>query len=507
MENEAQREIPNQEPISCLKDLKSRFALQRWDLVLVVLIALIGARVWERGQVADEGLLGRPLRVGIVSWPGYAGGLVANKGLRPSKDSDFWKRKILVEFVLCEDEAQLLREFARGGERGGLDVIWSTVDSLAQQAPELEKKGLDTRAFMQVDWSRGADAFITTLDIQRVEDLKGKKVAVPKTASQWLFEESLENSELTDIEKTAIRQGRYSASGSEKARDHYVERAVDAAVLWEPDVSEALRLRKGHILVDTRAAANLIADVMVADEGFIQKHGDVIDAFVQGWLLDGTTKAIADPMQAVKVLQTEDKFEKLGDGPTHDLLAKTALATFDDNVEMFGLSGGHAFFDELFKQASRTWVKAGYMADEVNAERARDARFLSDLYLTLRPSVEKDCREFKTRALAIAFQPGTANLSPEAPQILNDEVVSFLLRSHSAVRFCVEASPETGDDPQRDHNLRQAREEAVMRYLEEHSNRPRSQFLSTSGENRESDNGWKDTKYIRLKLISPGDRR
>jgi hypothetical protein len=212
-------------------------------------------------------------------------------------------------------------------------------------------------------------------------------------------------------------------------------------------------------------------------------------------------------MLAVKVLQTEDKFEKLGDVATHELLAKTPLATFNDNVEMFGLSGGRAFFDDLFRQAGRTWSKAGYMVGEVSPERARDVRILGDLYLGLRPLVERDCQEFKTRVLAITFLPGTADLSSEAPQILDDEVVSFLLRSHSAARFCVEASPELGDDPQHARGIQRAREEAVIRYLEEHSNRPRSQFLSTSGDVHETGSGWKGTQYIRLKLISPEDRR
>src|SRR5689334_755114 len=110
-----------------------RFEFRRWDLLCVVLVAaLIFAAVLIRGSRASEGLLRRPLRVGIVPWPGYAGGLVANNGLRPNKDSDFWKKHdLLVQFVLVDDDAELWRQLARGGEDGGLDVIWSTVDSLA----------------------------------------------------------------------------------------------------------------------------------------------------------------------------------------------------------------------------------------------------------------------------------------------------------------------------------------------------------------------------------------
>src|SRR5436305_10743945 len=127
--------------IASLRDLRDRFALQWLDLlVLFVVVPLIGYRVWAR-PAANEGILGRPLHVGIVSWPGYAGGLVANRMLKPNKDSDFWKNyHLFVDFELEEDEENLRRRFVQGGDKEGFDVIWSTVDSLPLQIPELMKQ-------------------------------------------------------------------------------------------------------------------------------------------------------------------------------------------------------------------------------------------------------------------------------------------------------------------------------------------------------------------------------
>src|SRR5262245_47070229 len=107
--------------------LRDRFALRRADiLILIAVAAMVGAWVYLRGNRANEGMLGRPLRVGIVSWPGYAGGLVANNGLRANKDSIFWKQhQLLVEFVEENDETKMLDDFANGQ----FDIIWSTVDS------------------------------------------------------------------------------------------------------------------------------------------------------------------------------------------------------------------------------------------------------------------------------------------------------------------------------------------------------------------------------------------
>ena len=493
-----------------VKKFRERFALRWWpDIVLViVVVVLVGARVWKHSQqAAYEGILRRPLRVGIVSWPGYAGGLVANKGLGANKDSDFWNNKdhpLLVEFVLVEDETELLREFAQGGDKGGLDVMWSTVDSLAQQIPTLEKMGLRPRAFMQVDWSRGADAIVARADIKRIEQLTDKKIAVSQAASQWLFEYSLERAHMEPDDRQKIRKNLYRTKGSEEACDLFIAGKVDAAALWEPDVTNALNGRtRARILIDTSAADKLIADVMVANEDFIRRHPDAIAAFIKGWLSDGTPKAISDPMLAVQVLmQNESKFSELGEETTRKLLAKAPLATFSDNVEMFGLSGGDALFDRIFRQASATWVAANYITAEVNPEQVRDESFLRELYIP----PERGCREYATSILPIAFSPGEAELSPDARKILDDEKFSVQLSSHSGVRFCVEASAEVEGDPQRSRVVSRAREEAIITYLRDRYILSKNQFVAANGDACEKNDGEKAMPCIRLKVIGPGGR-
>ena len=102
-----------------------------------------------------QGLLGRPLRVGVVTWPGYAGGIVANNGFKPNKQCIYWNNhKLLVEFLLMEDVDARAKAFARGG-KDGVDIVWSTVDFWANELPGFAKNGVKAKAIMQVDWSRG----------------------------------------------------------------------------------------------------------------------------------------------------------------------------------------------------------------------------------------------------------------------------------------------------------------------------------------------------------------
>ena len=481
-----------------LASLKDRFAVQtREVMVIALVILLIGAWVVVRGNQASVGLLGRPLRVGIAPWPGFAGGLVANNGLRANRNSDFWKNhNLLVQFVIVPDEEQLRRDFAQGGERGGIDVMWSTVDSLAREFPDFEKEGIQPRAFMQVDWSRGADAIIASAGIERIEDLRGKKVATPMAASLWLLEYSLENSSLTSAEKTEIRNQRLTTKGSQEARDLFVNGSVDAAVLWEPDVTEAINRRTGaNKLIDTSVAANLIADVMVAKEDFIREHPEVIAAFIRGWLLDGATKAISNPMLAVKALQEEPDFERLGEETTRGLLGKVVLATLDDNARMFGLSNDDALFRRLFKMASDIWLKHGYITAPVIAEQVQDTRPLQELYHAELLAAGAGCdSEHITQELHVVFPSGSAELSLETQRALDDNIL-HLLQTGPELRLCVEAVATERGKSQPVIELRKARAakiiERIVRY---------NLSRSTSG----TISSGKVTHYIRLKPVSAG---
>ena len=235
---------------------------------------------------SEQGLLGRPLRIGVVTWPGYAGGITANNGFKPNKNSIFWKNhKLLVEFMLMEDVDARAKAFASGGNEG-VDIVWSTVDFWANELPGFIKGGVKARAIMQVDWSRGGDAIVADQSIHRIEDLKGKRISLALfTPSHWLLEYSLENSSLDEAEQVKIVKNLVGKNASPDARIDFVSGKVDAAVVWEPDVTEALQKRSGsHILFSSKTAANLIADVMVAREDFIAQHPDAIKAFVQGWL-------------------------------------------------------------------------------------------------------------------------------------------------------------------------------------------------------------------------------
>jgi len=444
----------------------------------------------------DQGILGRPLRVGVVTWPGYGGGITANNGFAPNKDCIYWNgHKLLVQFMLMEDVDARAKAFARGGD-DGVDIVWSTVDFWANELPGFIKSGVNAKAVMQVDWSRGGDAIVVDDSIHRIEDLKGKKISLASfTPSQWLLEYSMENSSLNPSDQAAIYKSLVGTNGSDVARENFVAGKVDACVCWEPDVTEALQKRPGsHILVSSKTAANLIADVMVAREDFIQQHPDVIKAFVQGWM-EGTTEANRHPETAAQLLmENEPVYKALGEDETMKGLSTVKWATLEDNTKMFGLDGSEPLFDRLFTQAGKAWVMRGIIDNQVSPSVAKDTTALKDVYAALSPDVRPVAQkeEFPvkspppaaartapavmSRPVNIYFESGRAALDSSARQVLDSVATMSQAFSNAYVR--VEGNTDNVGNPEGNQSLSQSRAQAVVSYLVAKYGFDRNRFIA-----------------------------
>lgn len=325
--------------------------------------------------------LDRPLVVGVVSWPGYAGGIVANNGFAVNPDSIFTKRYgLLVRFVLIEDIDARGKAFAKGGP-DGVDVVWSTIDFLANELPAFQKSGITAKAFMQADWSRGGDALVADNTIHSVEDLKSRRIAlVEYTPSHWLLETLLRQSQLTEQERQAIRDNLIFTQDVPSARSVFVAGHADAAVLWEPDVQQALKRSGSHVLRSTNDYPDLIADVMVAKKDFLDAHPKAMEAFVRGWF-DGVEEAERRPDLVARLLsENEPLFGDLGTDLTRQSLNWVSWPGSEENARMFGLDGEDPLFDPLFHEASTVWQSLGAIDVPLAASDARDASVLERVY-------------------------------------------------------------------------------------------------------------------------------
>ena len=133
--------------------------------------------------------------------------------------------------------------FRAGGDKGGVDIMWSTVDAYALEYGGLQK--LNPKAILQYDWSRGGDAIAVDASIKTVADLRGKKLACAEaTPSHYFALYVLTQGGLTNRDVQWV----FTTSAVEAA-NVFKAGKVDAAVSWSPGrVHRGPRAAGAHIL-------------------------------------------------------------------------------------------------------------------------------------------------------------------------------------------------------------------------------------------------------------------
>jgi len=108
----------------------------------------------------------RPLRVAVSQWPGHMPILLAAGGMRTQPGSPAAELGLDLEVSFIEDAPSKNKAL----QNGDVDFVWQTVDELPISLGAYKTLGIEARAVLQIDWSRGGDACISSKEVRRVED-------------------------------------------------------------------------------------------------------------------------------------------------------------------------------------------------------------------------------------------------------------------------------------------------------------------------------------------------
>jgi outer membrane protein OmpA-like peptidoglycan-associated protein len=438
------------------------------------------------------GSAANPLKVSIVSFHGYAPALVANgSALKTQPGSLFARKGVQVQFVIQDDIPTLATIFTSKVAQ----CAWRTSDFWAQEQPNLRNAGLDGRVVMIVDNTQGADAIIAKdPKIQRVEDLAEHSIALLQyTPSHGMAIEAVESSSLTARKASSVKYVFINADeGTAGVRAAFTAGRVDAAALWDPDLSLAVKAVPGaHVVYSTKTATNLIYDVIVCDKRILDDPANesALQAFVSGWL-EGVNAAKADPDRAVDALvKTEDFFALLskeqGQAFTKSLFANLVWTGLEDNLRIFGLAGGTNHYERVYKRFDGIYRAAGALANPnspvINPPDSVDYRFITTL-MAATPKAKQDAKkpEFTftaaegehvakqpamvTKPVSVGFATGEAKLNKRAERTIDNDMVP-LIESHGSAYFEVSGNTDSTGARAVNQKLSLARAEAVVSYL------------------------------------------
>jgi len=286
------------------------------------------------------------VKIAINTWPGLAPYYVA-----AAKGFDR-EEGVRLEVVMTEDTVARRSSLVAGE----VDLVGITLDTVIIA----QSRGVPMVVVAQSDMSHGGDGIIANVEIQKVTDLKGKRVACPEgLPSHFFLLHLLHQNQLgpDDVELVPADDGGQASLLFTSGR-------VDAAVTWDPWISRAESLTEGHVLVTTKDAPGLILGIVAAHKERFPDRADAICRVQKAWF-----KAVQycreHPDEAAEIMAKEynvpvDEFRQMAKG--------AQLADQAQTLKTFGTKQAPGPVYQLAEDASKLWLKAGVIEKPVKPE-------------------------------------------------------------------------------------------------------------------------------------------
>lgn len=426
---------------------------------------------------ASGPLPGGKVTVALSQWPGHLALVIGNGGLTTQRGSAAAAAGLDLDIQFIEDAPSKNKAF----QEQKVDAVWETVDELPIAASGFKAAQADARAFLQIDWSRGGDACVSTAEVKTVEDVLGRKSAVLMfSPDHTVFEFMITNSRLQPAEVARIRQDTtFSMDDFTYARVLFGQGKIDVACLWEPDVTLALASRPGaHRLFSTADATELVADTLVARREFLDRHPELAEKLARVWFA-GVKKAEADRPAAAHLIATVcSRFrDELGYEATLKALGWVKWTDLSDNVRMFGLDGEPPVFDRVYNQADGIWINypQAEIKDRFVPATLRDDRIVRRIWEAegrplakhagkYEPAVAQSGRPLFTKPISVTFHSGKSALTAVSMALLNQTVVPQVAMA-GGMYIRVEGNTDSLGDEDWNRILSERRAKAIAEYL------------------------------------------
>jgi outer membrane protein OmpA-like peptidoglycan-associated protein/ABC-type taurine transport system substrate-binding protein len=409
------------------------------------------------------------VRVRLNIWVGCVGGLVANGGLDTAAGSIYNDKGLKVTFKIIDDWTEGSTALATNN----VDIMLTTTDVWGKDFGKFQDQGFNAHAFYMVDWSRGADGVIGAQGIRSIEDLAGKTVAfAPFTPSHFLLWNGLKNSGLSTEQRNEIfSKAVHTKDGIEPAT-LFAQQKVDAAVAWDPDMSDAVAKRAGsRKIYDTRIANHLIADILVVSDKFAAANPGTLLKFIQGWL-EGVEFIQKQPARAYTLIGTVKDFNIPPD------LAKTMLegvhlSDYADNQQFFGAAGTDSDYTNIFKMSQEMYRELREIKRTSDPEESVDRRYVQQLASKFPNSPTEAPTSYKeppkgatpiaTQRKTIYFEPNSAKMGLDSRAVV-DEIGEFM-RAYDNTVVDIEGNTDSSGSRELNMSLSKERADTVKSYL------------------------------------------
>lgn len=316
----------------------------RNKVLLLLVVALVSCLLVFSGACnSNSTQTNKPFRVAFNTWIGYSPLVIA-------KEKGFLKDEGLdVEISFLEGVGEKNSALIRGD----IDAVGHTADSAVVSAAS----GVDGQIIFVFDRSLGSDGILTKKNVNTMQDLRGKRVALePGFTGHFFFLALLSEAGMgpNDVQIVPMETG--------LAGSTFVSGSVDAAVTWQPWLGRASGVPDGKVFITSKDKPGLIIDVLYMNRSVIEsRKGDVVKLIrAMGRATDwySTNKDEGDAIMA--------KFWKLSPEEQKDTVAGMGFMSLQDNAAFFGTASNPGQLYQTTKMAAELWRKTDVIKKDVD---------------------------------------------------------------------------------------------------------------------------------------------
>jgi ABC-type nitrate/sulfonate/bicarbonate transport system substrate-binding protein/outer membrane protein OmpA-like peptidoglycan-associated protein len=237
---------------------------------------------------------GNKILVPLITWGGDMATILANGNRIDTADGSIFDQKgLALKLVRQDDFKKQLNAYLNGETpflRGTMGMINLAADVL--------NKDPRTKPIIiyQMTWSNGGDCLVVKQGINSAKDLKGKTIAVQAYGPHVDYLAKILKDAGLSLNDVNILWTKDLTGSSDTPAEVINKKNVDAALVIIPDglmltsngtvgTGAEGSIKGSHIMLSTKTANRIIADVYAVRSDFFQSNQKQVEAFVHGLLL------------------------------------------------------------------------------------------------------------------------------------------------------------------------------------------------------------------------------
>lgn len=293
------------------------------------------------------------VRLGFSAWPGWFPWQVAqDQGI-------FIANNVPVELKWFDGYLESINTLTAGQIDANSQTLGDTVSSLAG--------GADQVIVLVNDNSTGNDKVIVREGINSIADLKGKKVAAEEgTVDHFLLLLGLRKAGISpqDLQFVPLETGKAAAA--------FVAGQVDAAAVFAPFTTQALKRPGSKELFSSKDFPGAISDHLVFTRKFVNEHPEQVQAIVDSWFITldfmKTNLDKSYEIMAKRAGVSVEEYKQYADG--------TQLFTLEENLKAFEAGNDLTALPFAAQEMVKFLSEVGLTKTQPNTSQLFDNRFV-----------------------------------------------------------------------------------------------------------------------------------